>query len=442
MQSDKNYGWINKTALAGISFFIILFFSIFYILPLMTKQISSPVKKIYFADNIYTAHSKLINRFNEKYKGEIEVMPINLPFSKFSTNERKELLARSLRSNSERLDIFTVDLIWVPRFARWAENLNTDFSIREREKIEPFALESCYFEDNLVAIPFYIDIGLLYYRSDIIEKLPNSSKIIEKLKQSISWEEFIGLRNKLPEYQNKLYLFPANNYEGLVCSFMELVLSQDPDIFESEYIDMNTAPVRKSLQLLVDLVNKYRITPPEVLEYDEFKCYLYAVKHQVPFVRGWPGFKRHYRPIIQDTITLEKYEHAALPHFEGTRPLSVYGGWNLMVPVASTNKKEAITFIKFILEPDNQKMMYEEVGYVPINSEVYSDSAFVRKHPLLLYYRELLNRGIHRPKMTNYTKISDIISYYANLAIKQEISVEKALLNCTADINNDWVVIK
>lgn len=79
------------------------------------------VTQIFFADNISNAHRKLIERFNEEFKGQIEVIPIDLPFSKFSTNERKELLARSLRSKSERIDVFAVDLIWVPRFARWGQ---------------------------------------------------------------------------------------------------------------------------------------------------------------------------------------------------------------------------------------------------------------------------------------------------------------------------------
>jgi multiple sugar transport system substrate-binding protein len=33
--------------------------------------------------------------FNSRNKGRIEVVPVNLPFEKFTTNERKELLARS-----------------------------------------------------------------------------------------------------------------------------------------------------------------------------------------------------------------------------------------------------------------------------------------------------------------------------------------------------------
>src|SRR5512140_3173445 len=75
--------------------------------------------RVYFADNISKAHRVIIAEFNKRHAGSIEVVPVDLPFDKFSTNERKELLARSLRSKSDKIDIFAVDLIWVPRFARW-----------------------------------------------------------------------------------------------------------------------------------------------------------------------------------------------------------------------------------------------------------------------------------------------------------------------------------
>ncbi|MFZ0389012.1 MAG: hypothetical protein WAN36_01025, partial [Calditrichia bacterium] len=75
---------------------------LFLMLPLGRSRINKQeVTRIHFADNISSAHNKLIARFNEEYRGRIQVVPIDLPFSKFSTNERKELLARSLRSKSD-----------------------------------------------------------------------------------------------------------------------------------------------------------------------------------------------------------------------------------------------------------------------------------------------------------------------------------------------------
>ena len=103
--------------------FYVAISSVVIIAFILIRNISSPsgtgynsgsfVKKIYFVDHISAAHQKVIDKFNEKYKGQIEVVAINLPFVKFSTNERKELLARYLRSKSDRIDIFSVDQIWL-----------------------------------------------------------------------------------------------------------------------------------------------------------------------------------------------------------------------------------------------------------------------------------------------------------------------------------------
>jgi hypothetical protein len=57
--------------------------------------------QVYFADNISHSHKLVIEEFNRLYRGKIEVIPDNLPFEKFSTNDRKELLTRSLRSKSD-----------------------------------------------------------------------------------------------------------------------------------------------------------------------------------------------------------------------------------------------------------------------------------------------------------------------------------------------------
>ncbi len=398
--------------------------------------------RIYFADNISPAHQDLIDRFNAIYQGKIEVVPINLPFSKFSTNERKELLARSLRSKSDLIDVFAVDVIWVPRFARWAHPLDSYFSTEELSGILTEALTSCYYRNRLLAIPLYTDIGLMYYRKDLVDRLPNAAEIEAKLQNSITWEEFLQLQPQLTREGQPFYLFAADNYEGLICSFYELVKSQGVDLFEADTVNLNRPGIRRALQLLVDLVNRYRATPPEVVNLDEYKCYNLALTRDAVFLRGWPGFLRHYRDVAVAAHKLDHYHLAALPHFKDGTPGSVFGGWNLMVSRFSAHKAEAITFIKFALRPEIQKDLYRKGGYIPVNRSVYRDTLFLQENPDLTYYRQLLAMGIHRPYLENYTRISDIISYYAHLAIKREISVEQALQKATRLINSHKFVIK
>ena len=403
----------GSTLLIGSIILAIVALIIYMITPTgVYERYDNDVTQIFFAENISSAHQILIDRFNQKYAGEIEVVPIHLPFSKFSTNERKELLTRALRSKSNRIDVFTVDLIWVPRFAKWSQPLDNYFTEQERAQLIKPGLKSCYFENQLYAMPFYIDIGMMYYRRDIIQSLPDGNEIEKKIKQSITWKDFIELSKRFANKKNPFYLYAADNFEGLMCSFIEGLSSLNQTLFVGDSLQLNTAKARRTLQLMVDLVHKYRMTPLAVTRYDEIQCYIHLFEKDGLSVRGWPGFLRHSQYVTKDTTKFQLMEKAPLPHFRDGRPASVFGGWNLMISKFSTKKKQAVKFIKFLLQPENQKIMFQEGGYLPNVSSVYEDSLFLKKEPELLFYRELLNMGVHRPYLVNYTKISDIISYY------------------------------
>ena len=104
---------------------ILLFILSYSLFPFNSSpSVESQLVIIKYADNISPAHQTVVNNFNKEYEGRIKVETINLPFTKFSTNERKELLTRSLRSKSDKLDLFAIDLIWSARFAKWAESLD------------------------------------------------------------------------------------------------------------------------------------------------------------------------------------------------------------------------------------------------------------------------------------------------------------------------------
>ena len=265
------------------------------------KGQNANVSRLYYADNISSAHAELIKRFNLKYKGQIEVIPINLPFSKFSTNERKELLARSLRSKSDLIDVFAVDLIWAPRFAKWCLPLDLYFDSKYLKQIVPNALQSCYYEGQLVAMPLYTDIGLLYYREDLIKKFPNYRELEEKLKKSITWEELLSLGQRASNLRDPFYIYQAKNYEGLVCNFFELLACQSGSILKGDSIELNTPEAHKAVQFLVDLVNKYKLSPPVVTTFDEYQSYIYTLDNDAVFLRGWPGFSMHYLNAVRDT---------------------------------------------------------------------------------------------------------------------------------------------
>jgi multiple sugar transport system substrate-binding protein len=433
------YKKIIFTVLAIVIFSIITY-SLFLI---NHQQIESEgVTKVYFADNISPGHQELINKFNQEFANRIEVVPINLPFSKFTTNERKELLARALRSKSDRIDIFSVDLIWVSRFARWAEPLDLYFPYMERENILKEAITSCYSNGKLVALPLYLDVGLIYYRDDILRTFDDYDLLSQKIQESLTWSELIEISKRIQVNYPFTYLFAADNFEGLVCNYLELLYGQEGSIFESDTVQLNTPIALNALNLMIDMIYKYQIVPKEVTSFHENECYLYALENDVAFFKGWPGLIQQYHSWVPHSEKLVSIKTAPLPHFEGFNPISVFGGWNLMVPKDSNKKSEAVEFIKFVLRPENQLILYENSGFLPVSEFVYKNLDSKIIHTDLQFYRKLIDKGFHRPFLIDYTKISDIISYYVHLTLKNELTAEEALTQATKLINSNQVLIK
>lgn len=422
-------------SLVAIFFFIYLPFQI----NLFPK---GKAQKIYYVDNISPAHLKIIKKFNELHKGEIEVVPVNLPFYHFTTNDRKAILTRSLRNRSDGIDIFAVDLIWVPRFAKWGYPLDRFFSKEEFRNVNKMALKACYQNDTLVAFPLFLDIGVLYYRKDLIQKLPDGRSIEEKIQKSLSWDEFIALGKRF-SYSNPFYVFQGGDFEGLVCSFHELLSEKESEnIFYKEPIILNKEPARKALQQLVDFIHKYNFSPIEVTRFDEFASYIYANENNAVFLRGWVGFHKQYKKFLKDSSHIIDMAIAPLPHFEGNKSSGVFGGWSLMISKFSDRKEEAIKFIKFMFEKENQKILYEEGGVIPVNEEVFRDANYLKDHKELLQIQKLLQWGKHRPFLENYTRISEIMSRQFHKALKKEISVSDALDFASQQINNEKIIVK
>ncbi|GJQ63171.1 MAG: ABC transporter substrate-binding protein [Melioribacteraceae bacterium] len=394
---------------------------------------------LHFADNITEAHKKTIEKFNKKYAGSIKVVTVDLPFEKFSTNERKELLARSLRSKADKLDVFSVDHIWVRRFARWTESLQDEFDQSELDNFVENALKPCYVDGELHAIPLYLDVGLMFYRTDLFNTVVKDTSLKRELIESITWKKFIEIGKK---FDNPYYLFPADSYEGLVCSYLEMILNQNRSFFESEEIDLTRPESVRALQTLVDLVNTYKISPPEVTGFKENHAREYFIKNNAVFVRGWPGFTIDFRKEIKSEQLLLSIESTPMPHYEGTEPAFIFGGWNLMISKYSKHKKEALIFINYLTSEESQLIMFENGKHNPVKKDIYLNEEITGKYPDLKYFDRFFEHGVHRPFLADYTRVSDIISYYLNQAITLEMEVEDALKKANDMIREGRVLVR
>ena len=425
----------------GSGIIILVTLALLYLIPysLLVRRPDPGITEIYFADRITDAHRILIDRYNALNAGKVRVIPIDFPNADFSTNERKEILARSLRGEEDGVDLLAVDVIWVKRFARWCEPLGKYFTSRELERIVPDALYSCYADSALAAVPLDIAQSVLLYREDLLKSLPGGDAIIRELRNTMTWHEFLGLKSRLG-WTKPFYVFPAADYEGLICGYIDNLLSLKPDYFETVGFDFDTPEGRKALQLLVDLINKDGASPREVTSFIETPSYAYFVRNDALFLWGWTTYEKDFKDQPFDRVKEEHLRQAPLPYFGGGKPASMFGGWNLMVSQFSKKKEAVVDFVKFLLRDDSQEVLYTESRYYPVVKSFYEDSTSLRKHPEIADIRERMKSGVHRPAVTEYTNYSKIMSHYFSLAVKGRISVAQAVAQATGAIQSGQIL--
>lgn len=431
MRTIKQLKWSS-----GILILVVLGLLYLVLYSLFVRQPAPGVTEIYFADRITDAHRILIERYNRLNAGRIRVIPVDFPNLDFSTNERKEILARSLRGAEDGIDLFAVDIVWVKRFARWCEPLGKYFTAQELKRIVPDALYSCYGDSELVAVPLDMVLSTLYYREDILKSLPGGGEAIRDLQHNMTWPDFLKLRLELG-YQGPFYVFPAADYEGFICTYLENLLSLKPDYFSTVGFNFDTPEGRRALQQMVDLLHKDRASPPVVTSFTEAPSYEYFIRNDGLFIKGWTTYDMDFNDQPYDREKQQHMRKAPSPYIPGGRPVSLFGGWNLMMSQFSKKKEAVVDFVKFLLRDDSQEVFYSESRYYPVAASFYEDSASLRRYPEIAGIRELLKTGVHRPAVKDYTNYSKIMSHYFSLAIRNKITVDEAVEEATRDINAD-----
>lgn len=393
-----------------------------------------------YVDNITETQKILIDKFNEEYMGRIKVELINFPLYKFSSHERKQLLTKYLRNGSAKIDLFSVDQVWIPRFSNWAEPLDNLISENEKEQFHNIVNNTCVVNNSLRAIPLFIDIGVMYCRKDILEKIPNYENILIKLQQSITWEEFIKLGQSEFFDKNPFYTFSADNYEGLMCSFAELY-PQNTDLFSNPN-SLQHPNIVKATKFIVDLVNKYKISPSAITQLQEDNFLEYYENNHGVFLRGWPNSFSSFFYVNRNTDKEPKYICVPLPHFKGEEKRFVSGGWNMMISKFSKNKKAAVEFLKYWLREDVQTYMYANQGFLPSLKLFYEQEKYLNKYQRLNFFKDLFPYAVYRPVDKNYTMLSDILTRFLKASIKNEITVEEALIKAGTEIYSVGISVK
>ena len=191
-------------------------------------------------------------------------------------------------SKSADVDVYMVDVIWQGIAAPHAVDLKKYFKEEEIKQFFSHNVANNTVNGCLISIPWFIDAGLLYYRTDLLEKY--GYKAPPK-----TWEELAEMAKKIqegerasgnPEFQG--FVFEGKPSESLTCNAVEWIYSYGGGtvIDAHKKVTINNPDAIKALETAKSWVGT--IAPKNVTTYGEEEARNIWQSGNAAFMRNWP----------------------------------------------------------------------------------------------------------------------------------------------------------
>ncbi len=137
-----------------------------------------------------------------------------------TTLDQLDLVRKLLRQASSSPDVYGVDVIWPEVLSGELVDLNPDFKA-QLSSINPDVVASYTVNGRLVAVPYHSDIGVLFYRTDLLRRYgyrgpPRTWDELEQMAARIqAGERARGQKNFWG------FIWPGAAGEGLTCNALE-----------------------------------------------------------------------------------------------------------------------------------------------------------------------------------------------------------------------------
>lgn len=342
--------------------------------------------------------------------------------------DRLGLYLQFLGAQSSDVDVYQIDVIWPGILAEHAVDLNQYISQDVLDQHFEAIVENNTVGGKLIAIPWFTDAGLLYYRTDLLEKYGYDSP-------PETWDQLAEMAAKIQEGERGEgksdfwgFVWQGNAYEGLTCDALEWQASHGGGkILDSEGKPQVSNP--ESIEAITKAAGWVgTISPPGVTTYAEEDARAIWQTGNAAFMRNWP-----YAYSLgqgEDSAIKGKFDVSPLPS-GGAGSAATLGGWQLMVSKYSEHPEAAAKLAAFLASEEEQKVRAIDGSLNPTIKSLYQDADVLEATPFFGSLYDVFINAVARPSTVSgdrynqvseayFTAVHDIITGDAEAAARLE----------------------
>jgi len=346
-----------------------------------------------------------------------------------SATDRLALYLQFFGAGSGDIDLMQIDVIWPGILAEHLVDLRPYLSDEQYDSYFTAIAENNTVDGALVGIPWFTDAGLLYYRTDLLEKYgydgpPETWADLDEMATTIQE----GERAENPDFWG--FTWQGNAYEGLTCDALEWQHSWNGgQIVEPDgAITVNNPNAAAAFDMAASWVD--RISPPGVVSYQEEEARGVWQGGNAAFMRNWPY--AYALGNAEDSVIKDKFAVMSLPKGgDDGQNAATLGGWQLAVSTYSDNVDAAAEVATCITSFEAQKFRATEGSSLPTIGALYEDEDVLASNPFFGQLYDVFAGGaVARPSTVtgeDYNQVSTIYFTEVNKVLTGQQTGQEAV---------------
>ena len=283
-----------------------------------------------------------------------------------------------LRLSENGPDVYLIDIVWPGTLAADLLDLKPFVDSRVQEHL-PVLLDNDTVQGRLVSLPLNVNVGMLYYRTDLLKKYgynkpPDTWDKLETMAARIQRGERAGGNQDFWGY-----VWQGGSYEGLTCNALEWqeAFGGGRIIESNGDISVNNPMAREAFRNAKTWVGT--ISPKGVLSYTESDSLAVFRAGNAAFLRHWSGALSASR--LGDTPIRNRFDVTLLPAGPKGHAQAV-GGFHLAVGRRSAHPRESVQLLLFLTSRHIELQRAISAGYLPTIPRLYEEPAVLKVLPV------------------------------------------------------------
>jgi ABC-type glycerol-3-phosphate transport system substrate-binding protein len=341
-----------------------------------------------------------------------------------AADQKHQLYVQWLNAGASDPDVLQLDVIWTPEFAAAGWILPLNRFQPETDAFFSSTIEANRWADSLYALPWFADVGMLYWRTDLMAAPP------------ATFDELVREARRARASQQTQYgmVYQGARYEGLITTFVEYLGGYGGRILDGGRVVVNSEAALRALTEMRDEIYRHGVVPRAVLTWQEEQTRFAFQNGQAAFMRNWP----YAYPLMQDTAESRvagKFSVAPMPSGPGGSPTASVGGAQLAINRRSEHPEAAWALIDFLTQPEQMRERATVVGQFPTRTAVYDDpelASGLAVQPATV--RRIIEYGVPRPVTPIYTQLSEILQIHLHRALTRQSEPAQALARAQTEM--------